>query len=187
MNGVEPYAYLRDLFTHLANGHLAQDIDTLMPWAYANQTIVSQGPRPGLPGELMARHQAADRAAATKRSMGRSRRIPWDGGPRRSATPVCATAVAGFTSSSGARAGMSAPRKFTAFTGHRACSSATRQVAAQRSLKLPFRPFARARTDAGSEPHVTACRCVKRSSCHSPLTKIFLSCSTAFQTSTYLR
>ena len=23
MNGVEPYAYLRDLFTKLANGHLA--------------------------------------------------------------------------------------------------------------------------------------------------------------------
>lgn len=35
MNGVEPYAYLRDLFTKLANGHLAQDIEALMPWAYA--------------------------------------------------------------------------------------------------------------------------------------------------------
>jgi len=35
MNGVEPYAYLRDLFTRLANGHLDKDIDTLMPWAYA--------------------------------------------------------------------------------------------------------------------------------------------------------
>jgi transposase len=35
MNGVEPYAYLRDLFTKLANGHLARDIDALMPWAYA--------------------------------------------------------------------------------------------------------------------------------------------------------
>jgi transposase len=34
MNGVEPYAYLRDLFTKLANGHLARDIDALMPWAY---------------------------------------------------------------------------------------------------------------------------------------------------------
>ncbi len=33
MNGVEPYAYLRDLFTKLANGHLAKDIDALMPWA----------------------------------------------------------------------------------------------------------------------------------------------------------
>ncbi|MDP3887575.1 IS66 family transposase [Hydrogenophaga sp.] len=33
MNGVEPYAYLRDLFTKLANGHLARDIDALMPWA----------------------------------------------------------------------------------------------------------------------------------------------------------
>jgi transposase len=37
MNGVEPYAYLRDLFTKLANGHLASDIDALMPWAYAQQ------------------------------------------------------------------------------------------------------------------------------------------------------
>jgi transposase len=35
MNGVEPYAYLCDLFTRLANGHLAKDIDALMPWAYA--------------------------------------------------------------------------------------------------------------------------------------------------------
>jgi transposase len=37
MNGVEPYAYLRDLFTKLANGHLARDIDALMPWAYTQQ------------------------------------------------------------------------------------------------------------------------------------------------------
>lgn len=35
MNGVEPYAYLVDLFTRLANGHLQKDIDALMPWAYA--------------------------------------------------------------------------------------------------------------------------------------------------------
>ena len=35
MNGVEPYAYLRDLFTRLASGHLDKDIDALMPWAYA--------------------------------------------------------------------------------------------------------------------------------------------------------
>ena len=34
MNGVEPYAYLRDLFTRLANGHLEKDIDALMPWAH---------------------------------------------------------------------------------------------------------------------------------------------------------
>ena len=37
MNGVEPYAYLRDLFTKLANGHLDRDIDDLMPWAYTQQ------------------------------------------------------------------------------------------------------------------------------------------------------
>lgn len=35
LNGVEPYAYLLDLFTKLANGHLDRDIDALMPWAYA--------------------------------------------------------------------------------------------------------------------------------------------------------
>lgn len=35
INGVEPYAYLCDLFTRLANGHLAKDIDALMPWACA--------------------------------------------------------------------------------------------------------------------------------------------------------
>lgn len=35
MNGVEPYAYLVDLFTKLACGHLDKDIDALMPWAYA--------------------------------------------------------------------------------------------------------------------------------------------------------
>lgn len=35
MNGVEPYAYLRDIFTSIANGHLAKDIDALMPWAHA--------------------------------------------------------------------------------------------------------------------------------------------------------
>ncbi|MBK5945626.1 IS66 family transposase [Rhodobacter veldkampii DSM 11550] len=38
MNGIEPYAYLRDLFTKLANGHLDKDIDALMPWAYAQLT-----------------------------------------------------------------------------------------------------------------------------------------------------
>lgn len=37
INGVEPYAYLRDLFISLANGHLAKDIDALMPWAYAQR------------------------------------------------------------------------------------------------------------------------------------------------------
>jgi len=35
LNGVEPYAYLLDLFTKLAHGHLDKNIDALMPWAYA--------------------------------------------------------------------------------------------------------------------------------------------------------
>lgn len=42
MNGVEPYAYLCNLFTRLANGHLAKDIDALMPWAYAARIQASQ-------------------------------------------------------------------------------------------------------------------------------------------------
>jgi transposase len=42
MNGVEPYAYLRDLFTKLANGHLDKDIDALMPWTYAAASHPSQ-------------------------------------------------------------------------------------------------------------------------------------------------
>lgn len=49
MSGVEPYAYLRDLYTKLANGHLEKDIDALMPWAYAAATSpsVSSSGTPG--------------------------------------------------------------------------------------------------------------------------------------------
>lgn len=42
MNGVEPYAYMKDLFTKLANGHLDKDIDDLMPWAYAQPPVTSE-------------------------------------------------------------------------------------------------------------------------------------------------
>ena len=42
MNSVEPYAYLRDLFTRLANGHLEKDIDDLMPWVRLKPTKASQ-------------------------------------------------------------------------------------------------------------------------------------------------
>jgi len=47
MNAVEPYAYLVDLFTRLASGHLNKDIDTLMPWAYvpAAQTEIASIPK----------------------------------------------------------------------------------------------------------------------------------------------
>lgn len=41
MNGVEPYAYLLDLFTKLASGHRDKDIDALMPWAYAQKANAS--------------------------------------------------------------------------------------------------------------------------------------------------
>jgi transposase len=42
MNGVEPYAYLRDLFISIANGQPAKDIDALMPWAYSQRIISSE-------------------------------------------------------------------------------------------------------------------------------------------------
>lgn len=48
INGVEPYAYLLDLYTKLSNGHLKKDIDSLMPWAYAAATS-SQMSSPGTP------------------------------------------------------------------------------------------------------------------------------------------
>ena len=37
LHDVNPYDYLLDLYTKLANGHLDKDIDALMPWAYAAQ------------------------------------------------------------------------------------------------------------------------------------------------------
>jgi len=40
--GVEPYAYLRDLFTKLANRHLDKDIDALMPWTYVTKNATSK-------------------------------------------------------------------------------------------------------------------------------------------------
>ncbi|MCZ0964547.1 IS66 family transposase [Paracoccus benzoatiresistens] len=42
MNGIDPCAYLTDLFTKLANGHLKKDIDDLMPWAYAQRNTTSE-------------------------------------------------------------------------------------------------------------------------------------------------
>ena len=38
LNGVEPYAYLRDTLTAIANGHPANRVDELMPWAYAKMS-----------------------------------------------------------------------------------------------------------------------------------------------------
>ena len=38
LNDVNPYDYLLDLYTKLANGHLEKDIDALMPWAYTTET-----------------------------------------------------------------------------------------------------------------------------------------------------
>lgn len=47
MNGVEPYGYLVDLFTRLANGHLDKDIDALMPWAYIPAATPEPASNPG--------------------------------------------------------------------------------------------------------------------------------------------
>ena len=33
--GVDPQACLADVLTRIVNGHLARDIDELLPWAYA--------------------------------------------------------------------------------------------------------------------------------------------------------
>ena len=33
--GVDPHAYLAQVLTRIVNGHLAHDIDDLLPWAYA--------------------------------------------------------------------------------------------------------------------------------------------------------
>lgn len=45
MNGVEPYACLDNLFTRLANRHLARDIDALMRCACGPEAEGSQGHR----------------------------------------------------------------------------------------------------------------------------------------------
>jgi hypothetical protein len=34
LNGVEPYAYLRDVLTRLVNGHPVNQLDELLPWAW---------------------------------------------------------------------------------------------------------------------------------------------------------
>ena len=49
---MEPYAYLRDLFTGLARGRLAKDIGALMTWAQAPASQPSQRAQPGLPTKL---------------------------------------------------------------------------------------------------------------------------------------
>ena len=34
LNGTDPYAYLRETLTAIANGHPASRIDDLMPWVF---------------------------------------------------------------------------------------------------------------------------------------------------------
>ena len=38
LNAVDPYAYIRDTLTAIANGHPMSRIDELMPWAYATKS-----------------------------------------------------------------------------------------------------------------------------------------------------
>ncbi len=42
MNGVKPYAYLRDLFIGIANGQSAKDIEGMILWAYTQRLIPSK-------------------------------------------------------------------------------------------------------------------------------------------------
>ena len=35
LNNVDPYAYLADTLARIVDGHLARQIDDLLPWAYA--------------------------------------------------------------------------------------------------------------------------------------------------------
>ena len=35
LNDVDPYAYLADALTRIVDGHLASQIDDLLPWTYA--------------------------------------------------------------------------------------------------------------------------------------------------------
>jgi transposase len=37
---IDPHAYLADVLTKIANGHLNRDIDALLPWAYAQVTAI---------------------------------------------------------------------------------------------------------------------------------------------------
>ena len=36
LNNVEPFAYLADVLSRIANGHPNSQIDDLLPWAYIN-------------------------------------------------------------------------------------------------------------------------------------------------------
>jgi len=40
LNGVDPQTYMADVLTKIANGHLANKLDELMPWAYAPPTAL---------------------------------------------------------------------------------------------------------------------------------------------------
>jgi transposase len=40
LNGVDPQTYMADVLTKIANGHLANKLDELMPWAYATPTAL---------------------------------------------------------------------------------------------------------------------------------------------------
>jgi len=60
--GVEPYAYLQDLFTKLANRHLDKDFDAPMPWACVSKPTTSNQPPQGLPDVLICPNPGHDAA-----------------------------------------------------------------------------------------------------------------------------
>ncbi len=44
LNGVEPFAYLRDILTKVVAGHPINRIDELLPWNYATASVVTPAP-----------------------------------------------------------------------------------------------------------------------------------------------
>ncbi len=41
LNGVEPYAWLKDVLSRMLAGHPASRLDELLPWAWTPQTTVN--------------------------------------------------------------------------------------------------------------------------------------------------
>ncbi len=73
MNGAEPYADPRDLFTRLANGHLDKDIGALMPWAYAAAPHPLTMSSSGVPSEPACKQ--IPNGAGTAHTLGRPRKV----------------------------------------------------------------------------------------------------------------
>jgi len=44
LNDVDPYAYLADTLAKIVDGHLAREIDELLPWAYVKAQPLKDAP-----------------------------------------------------------------------------------------------------------------------------------------------